>query len=64
MKFVIENMTCGSCVRHITSGVRALDPQATVEADVPARTITVHTVAGLQQVEKAIADEGYVARPI
>lgn len=64
MKFLIENMTCGSCVRHITSGVQALDPAATVEADVPARTIPVHTVADRQQVEKAIADEGYVTSPI
>lgn len=64
MKFHVENMTCGSCVRHVTQAVASVDPQATLEADTVSRTISVNTGADAAAIQKALADDGYVARPI
>lgn len=41
MKFDVEGMTCGHCVRAVTRAVQALDPAARVEVDLDAGTVAV-----------------------
>lgn len=55
----IEGMTCGSCVRHINEAIGKVDPAATVEADTVSRTISVTTTASQEDIQKALADDGY-----
>ncbi len=43
MRFHIENMTCGGCVRSVTSAIRSVDPGARVEADPSSRSVTIHS---------------------
>ena len=43
MHFHIENMTCGGCVRGVARAIHSVDPAAGVEADPPARKLTVKT---------------------
>ncbi|MCC4293425.1 MULTISPECIES: heavy-metal-associated domain-containing protein [Brevundimonas] len=64
MQFHVENMTCGSCVKHITQAIATVDPDARLEADTVSRTISVTTVADADAIQKALADDGYTARPI
>ncbi len=59
MQFHIENMTCGGCVRGVTKALTRLDPDATLEADTDARTITVQTSAARAAVEQALAEAGF-----
>ncbi|KZX52492.1 copper chaperone [Qipengyuania flava] len=61
MQFALQNMSCGSCVRHINQALAAVDPGAKVEADTVSRKITVDTKASQGDVEKALADAGYPA---
>lgn len=61
MQFHVEDMTCGSCVRHINQAIAAVDPQAKVEADTVDRRIKVETTASQEAIEKALADQGYPA---
>jgi copper chaperone len=61
MQFHIQDMTCGSCVRHVNQAIAKVDPAATVEADTASRRITVTTTASQQQIEKALRDDGYPA---
>ena len=43
MQFHIENMTCGGCVRGVTRAIHSVDPAAAVEANPPARKLTVQS---------------------
>ncbi|WP_031342008.1 heavy-metal-associated domain-containing protein [Novosphingobium lindaniclasticum] len=59
MQFLVPDMTCGSCVKHVREAITALDSSATVEADTVERKISVSTTALQADVEKALADDGY-----
>ncbi|GFE80658.1 hypothetical protein GCM10011487_26580 [Steroidobacter agaridevorans] len=61
MQFHIQDMTCGSCVRHVNEAIAKVDPAATIAADTASRRITVTTTASQQQIEKALRDDGYPA---
>ncbi len=59
MQFHVPDMTCGSCVPHVKEAIARVDPGAEVEADTVARTIAVTTSASQQEIEEALADDGY-----
>lgn len=61
MKFNVPTMACGGCAATIESAVKALDPQATVEANLAEKTISVTTAKSVDAVTKAIAAAGYPA---
>lgn len=62
MQVLIENMTCGSCAKHVTQAIKTVDANAKVAVDVSARKVVVETTAGAQEIEKALAAQGYAAR--
>lgn len=41
MRFHIEAMHCGGCVRGVTKAIQKVDPDATVAADLDSRTVEV-----------------------
>lgn len=62
MQFQIDDMTCGSCVRHVNRAIAGIDPNAKIEADTVARRIGVATTADADAVIRALAADGYTAR--
>ncbi|SJM69898.1 hypothetical protein FM111_14435 [Brevundimonas diminuta 3F5N] len=62
MQFQIDDMTCGSFVKHVTLAIAAIDPNARIEADTVARRISLDTTADADAVIRALADDGYTAR--
>jgi copper chaperone len=60
----IPNISCGHCVRSITSAVQELDPAAVVQVDVTARTANIDSAADLQTVRDKLAAEGYPSTPL
>ena len=64
MQFHVENMSCGSCVKHITQAIAAIDPNAKVDVNIADRKVTVDSVASAQDIEAALAEDGYPARVI
>lgn len=64
MQFHVENMSCGSCVKHITQAIAAIDPNAKVEVNIAGKKVTVDSVASAQAIEAALAEDGYPARAI
>ena len=63
MQFHIENMACGGCARCVTKAIQAVDADARVVADPPARSVEVRTSASREQVERALAEAGFPPRP-
>lgn len=57
MKFDVEGMTCGHCVRAITGAVEAIGGSAKVDLD--AGTVEVEGVQDEAAVRRAIEGEGY-----
>ncbi len=64
MKFAVPDLSCGHCVSTVTRVIKALDPQATVEADVAAKTVTATTTASSEAVARAMDEAGYPSRPV
>ncbi len=62
MQFHIENMTCGGCVRGVTRAIHSVDPGAAVEADPPARKLTVKSEKTGAEFLPALAAAGFDAK--
>lgn len=60
----IPAISCGHCARAIGDTIRQLDPGATVQVDIDARTAAIDTRADLGLVRERLAAEGYPATPL
>lgn len=63
MKFHVPDMSCGHCTAAITAGIQAADPEATVTTDLAARSVTVESSLGAEQLRAVLAQAGYSAQP-
>ena len=63
MRFHIENMTCGHCVRTITRAVQALAPDASVRIDLASKSADIEAPLSTAQIVAAIEGEGYPTTP-
>ena len=61
MKLHIPDMSCGHCAGVITKALKALDPQAAIEFDMPARAAQVNTSQSAEAVLQALDAAGYPA---
>ena len=61
LELTLPAMTCGHCVKTVTTTVQRLDAQARVSADLATHQIRVDTTAPRDAVVKALAAEGYPA---
>ena len=61
LDLTLPAMSCGHCVKTVTTTVQRLDPQAMVSADLATHHVQVQTTAARDAVLKALADEGYPA---
>lgn len=57
----IPNMSCGHCSSAVTKAIRALDPQAQVQFDMPSRTASVESSADKEQLLRSLDAAGYRA---
>jgi copper chaperone len=64
MEFHIDNMTCGGCARSVTKAIQAVDPQATVEINLDAKSVQVSTKADRARITAMLEDVGYPPNPI
>jgi copper chaperone len=57
----LPDMTCGHCVKTVTTTVQKLDPAAKVECDLPTHQVRIDTTLPRERVVQALAIEGYPA---
>ena len=58
--FSVPDMTCGHCVKAITSAIAAIDPQAVVQVDLVAHHVRVDkAVVNEAALAEALRDAGY-----
>jgi copper chaperone len=59
LRFHVPTMTCGGCIKAITRAVTALDPKATMDADLSAHDVSIATTLPAEAVAAALAKAGY-----
>jgi copper chaperone len=61
MHLHIPDMHCGGCVASVTRILTALDPTASVQAELDGRTVQLTTAADAAAVLAALDDAGFPA---
>ncbi|TXJ09900.1 MAG: copper resistance protein CopZ [Acinetobacter sp.] len=62
MKFLVENMTCGHCVKAVSNAVQQADAQAQVAVDLATKSVEVKSTLAVETVITLLAEEGYPAQ--
>ncbi len=61
IELMLPTMTCGHCVKTVTSVVQQLDPQAKLQIDLPTHKVCIESTRPATDFERALAEEGYAA---
>lgn len=59
LEFDVQSMTCSHCVSVVTQAVKATDPDAKVDVDLPGRKVRVETKAPRETIAAALSEAGY-----
>ena len=63
MKFHVNPLTCGRCVRSITEALQGVDSGARVDVDLEAGTVDVDSALDATAIVATLAAIGYQALP-
>ena len=59
LEFDIRSMTCGHCASVVTQAVKATDPDAKVDVDLPRHKVQVETMVPRETIAAALSEAGY-----
>ncbi len=57
--FSIPDMSCGHCKATVEKAIKTLDPTASLDFDMAARTVDVTSVAAVDAMRAALSAAGY-----
>jgi copper chaperone len=55
----VNGMNCGHCTQTITKAILAVDPKASVETDIPSKTVKVSSHIDSATISTTVSDAGY-----
>ena len=61
IELTVPTMTCGHCVKTVTSVVQQVDAQATLQVDLPTHQVRIESTHAADEFRRALAEEGYAA---
>ncbi len=59
LKMTVPDISCDGCAESITESIHTMEPDAKVEVDVKAKTVTVESAASEETIKQAITSAGY-----
>lgn len=59
LEFDIQSMTCGHCASVVTQALKATDPDAKIDIDLPRHRVQVETKAPREAIAAALSEAGY-----
>lgn len=59
LKLKVPDITCDGCAETITETIHTMEPDAKVNVDVQAKTVTVEAAASEETIKQAIVAAGY-----
>lgn len=62
--FQVQGVRCGGCASKIVDRIKAADPSAMVEIDIPAGELTVESGLAADALIRIIGEAGYPAAPL
>lgn len=63
IELTVKDMTCNHCVGVVTKTVKSVDPNASVNVDLPSKRVQVDSETSLGAFAKALEEAGYPATP-
>lgn len=60
----IPDMSCGHCKATVEKAIKAIDPAATLDFDMTARTVAVQSAAATDAMRAALMTAGYEATAV
>lgn len=61
IELTLPTMTCGHCVKTVTSVVQQVDAQAKLQIDLPTHQVQIESTRSAEEFRRALAEEGYAA---
>lgn len=61
IELTLPTMTCGHCVKTVTSVVQQVDAQARLQIDLPAHQVRIESAKPAAEFQRALAEEGYAS---
>ncbi|MBD2605505.1 heavy-metal-associated domain-containing protein [Scytonema hofmannii FACHB-248] len=59
LKMNVPNIACDDCAATITESIHVVEPEAKVDVDVKAKTVTVEAASSEESIKQAIVAAGY-----
>lgn len=59
LKLTVPNISCQDCAATITDSIHTMEPDAKVDVDVEAKTVTVESKASEESIKQSIVAAGY-----
>ncbi|WP_250123558.1 heavy-metal-associated domain-containing protein [Chroococcidiopsis sp. CCMEE 29] len=59
LKLKVPNIMCSDCAQTITESITTMEPDAKVDVDVQAKTVSVESAASEETIKQAITAAGY-----
>lgn len=59
LKLKVPNMSCEDCAEKISDSIHVMEPDAKVDVDVKAKTVTVESEASEESIKQAVVAAGY-----
>jgi copper chaperone len=59
LKLKVPNIKCSDCRGTITEAITTMEPDAKVDVDVDAKTVTVESAASEESIKQSIVAAGY-----
>ncbi len=59
LKMNVPNIACDGCAATITESIHVVEPEAKVEVNVKAKTVTVEAASSEESIKQAIVAAGY-----
>jgi copper chaperone CopZ len=64
IELTVKDMTCNHCVGVVTKAVKSVDPNATINVDLPSKRVQVNSSGSVGAFTKALQEAGYPATPV
>lgn len=61
-RFHVADMTCGHCVQKVSQAVKGVDPDASLQTDLPSHSVTIKSKAASSRFLSAIQAAGFTPR--
>lgn len=57
--FTLPNLSCNHCVASVTRAIRAIDPDASIDVDLPAKRVSIDSDCDTPTLAHALDEAGY-----